>query len=46
MEKLEEVVNQVASKEFRTIELLGGVLGFAIGLAQLLLLWVTGNLNI
>ena len=46
LEKLEEVVNQVANKEFRTIELLGGVLGFAIGLAQLLLLWVTGNLNI
>ncbi len=46
LEKLESVIHRVASKEFRTIELLGGVLGFAVGLGQLTLLWLTGNLNL
>jgi uncharacterized membrane protein YheB (UPF0754 family) len=46
LEKLEEVVNQIASHEFRNIELLGGVLGFIVGLAQLALLWLTGNLSL
>ncbi len=44
LDQLERVVHQVASKEFRTIELLGGVLGFLVGLLQLLLLLLTGNL--
>ena len=39
---LEEIVNQVAKREFRTIERLGAVLGFIIGCIQLLLLYVTG----
>lgn len=46
LDKLEEVVNQVASSEFRNIELMGGVLGFIVGVAQLLLLWLTGNLSL
>jgi uncharacterized membrane protein YheB (UPF0754 family) len=46
LDKLEEVVNQIASREFRTIEMLGGVLGFIVGLTQLALLWITGNLNL
>ncbi len=46
VEKLEEIVNKVAQKEFRSIELLGGVLGFIVGLAQLLVLFLTGNLDL
>jgi len=44
LEKLEEVVHQIANREFRTIELLGGLIGFIVGVAQLGLLWLTGNL--
>ena len=44
LDKLESIIHRIASKEFRTIELLGGVLGFAVGIAQLALLWLTGNL--
>ncbi len=36
--KLENVVLSIAEKELRHIEILGGVLGFVIGLVQLLLL--------
>jgi len=38
VEKLESLVLQVASKELRAIEILGGVLGVVIGLGQVLLL--------
>ncbi|WP_309396086.1 DUF445 domain-containing protein [Cerasicoccus maritimus] len=34
MYKLEELVRRVASREFQLIEILGGVLGFVVGLAQ------------
>ena len=40
--ELERLVHRIAAKEFRRIELLGGVLGFLIGLVQLLLLYWTG----
>ncbi len=36
--KLEEIVYQVASKELKTIERLGAVLGFIVGLIQVLLI--------
>ncbi|OWY21514.1 DUF445 domain-containing protein [Sphingobacteriales bacterium UPWRP_1] len=36
-EKLEQILFAILSKEFRFIELVGGVLGFLIGLVQLLL---------
>jgi uncharacterized membrane protein YheB (UPF0754 family) len=42
LDELERLVHRIASKEFRRIELLGGVLGFFIGLVQLLLLYWTG----
>ncbi len=45
VEKLEQMVNQVAKKEFRSIELLGGVLGFLVGIVQLLILLLTGNIE-
>lgn len=42
LDRLELIVNQVAKREFRTIELLGAVLGFLIGCAQMALLWFSG----
>jgi uncharacterized membrane protein YheB (UPF0754 family) len=43
--RLEEIVNQVARREFRTIERLGAVLGFIIGCVQVALLWATGSIQ-
>lgn len=43
LDELERLVHRIAAKEFRRIELLGGVLGFLIGLVQLLLLFATGH---
>jgi uncharacterized membrane protein YheB (UPF0754 family) len=40
VERMEKIVLQVASKELRTIEYLGGVLGFAIGILQILWLQI------
>lgn len=37
--KLEEIVLKVMARELRYIEILGGVIGFIIGLVQLLILW-------
>ena len=34
-DKLEEILQSVMSKEFRFIEVIGGVLGFVIGLIQM-----------
>ncbi|MGJ8653213.1 MAG: DUF445 domain-containing protein [Opitutaceae bacterium] len=42
LERLESIVNQVAKREFRTIERLGAVLGFIIGCVQVLLFWASG----
>ncbi len=39
LSRLEEIVFRIASKEFRHIEVLGGVLGFMVGLAQAGLVW-------
>ena len=38
VERLEELILQVASRELRAIEILGAVLGLLIGLVQVLLL--------
>lgn len=40
-DKLEEILNQIMSKEFRFVEIIGGVLGFIIGLLQVLLTILT-----
>jgi len=45
LERLEAIVNEVAKREFRTIESLGAVLGFIIGCAQVALFWATGSIN-
>ena len=42
LEQLEAIVNEVARKEFRTIERLGAVLGFLVGCAQVALLIAFG----
>lgn len=44
LDRLESIVMQVAKKEFATIERLGAVLGFVVGIAQILLLGVSGNI--
>lgn len=36
-DKLEEILNSIMKKEFRFVEILGGVLGFIIGLVQVIL---------
>lgn len=36
-DKLEEILNQIMSTEFRFVEIIGAVLGFIIGLLQILL---------
>jgi uncharacterized membrane protein YheB (UPF0754 family) len=40
LDQLETIVRQLAQKEFRSIEILGGVIGFAIGLVQAGLVFV------
>jgi uncharacterized membrane protein YheB (UPF0754 family) len=42
IEKLESMILEVASRELRAIEVLGGVLGVMIGLLQVLFLWWRG----
>jgi uncharacterized membrane protein YheB (UPF0754 family) len=42
LERLEAIVNQVAKREFRTIERLGAVLGFIIGCVQVGLFYLAG----
>jgi uncharacterized membrane protein YheB (UPF0754 family) len=37
MERLERIINEIAKKEFRYIERLGGIIGFTIGLVQVVL---------
>jgi uncharacterized membrane protein YheB (UPF0754 family) len=41
-DKLEQVLVEIMSKEFRFIEILGGVLGFIIGVIQVLLTYFWG----
>jgi len=45
LDRLEGIVNEVARREFRTIERLGAVLGFLIGCVQVLLFWATGAIR-
>ena len=40
---LESIVYSIASREFKMIEILGGVLGFLIGLGQVALLILTAR---
>ncbi len=40
-DKLEEVLFQIMSKEFRFVEIIGGVIGFIIGVIQVLITYLT-----
>jgi uncharacterized membrane protein YheB (UPF0754 family) len=40
-EKLEDILNQITKKEFKFLELIGGVFGLLIGLAQVLVAFLT-----
>jgi len=40
-DKLESILNQIMSTEFRFVEIIGGVLGFVIGLIQVLITLAT-----
>jgi uncharacterized membrane protein YheB (UPF0754 family) len=40
-DKLEEMLYQIMSKEFRFVEIIGGVIGFIIGLVQVLITQLT-----
>jgi uncharacterized membrane protein YheB (UPF0754 family) len=40
LEKLEAIIHSIAARELKAIEILGGVLGFAVGLVQLAILYV------
>ena len=39
--KLEDILYQVMAKEFRFVEIIGGVLGFLIGLLQIVITLLT-----
>jgi uncharacterized membrane protein YheB (UPF0754 family) len=40
--KLEAIIHEVSARELKTIEVLGGVLGFIVGLAQVALMVAAG----
>lgn len=40
-DKLEEILYQIMSKEFRFVEIIGGIIGFIIGAVQVLITWLT-----
>lgn len=43
LDRLEQIVNQVARREFQTIEYIGAILGFLIGCIQVILFWQYGS---
>lgn len=45
LDKLEAMVMETAHREFKMIEWVGAILGFVIGLGQVLILWATGELH-
>jgi len=42
-DKLESILNQIMSQEFKFVEIIGGVLGFIIGLIQILITMLTNS---
>jgi uncharacterized membrane protein YheB (UPF0754 family) len=42
-DKLESILNQIMSKEFKFVEIIGGVLGFIIGLIQVFITLLTNG---
>ena len=44
--RLERIVKQIARKELRRIEALGGILGFIIGCVQVAVICITGIVTV
>ncbi len=44
LDRLESMIMETARREFKMIEWLGGILGFILGLVQLLIIWLAGSL--
>lgn len=42
-DKLEEILYQIMSKEFRFVEVIGAIIGFLIGSVQVLITWLTNS---
>lgn len=42
-DKLESILNDIMKKEFQFVEIIGGVLGFLIGIFQVLITWLTSK---
>jgi len=42
-DKLESILQQIMKKELAFVELIGGVIGFIIGLLQILITWLTSS---
>ena len=40
-DKIESILNQIMSREFRFVEILGGILGFLIGIVQIIITTIT-----
>jgi uncharacterized membrane protein YheB (UPF0754 family) len=40
-DKLEDILNQITKKEFKFLEIIGGVFGLLIGLAEVLVAYLT-----
>ena len=45
VDALEAMIQRIARREFRSIEIMGAVLGFVVGLVQILILSLTGQLG-
>ena len=42
-DKLEQILNDIMKKEFKFVEIIGGVLGFIIGLIQIAITYLSGR---
>lgn len=42
-DKLEDILNQIMSREFKFVEIIGAVLGFIIGLVQIFITFISSN---
>lgn len=44
LDKLEDMIHRVAHREFQSIQWMGAILGFLVGLVQILILFLTGQI--
>ena len=43
LSKLEQIIYKIASKELRSIEIFGGILGFCVGLVQVVIILIASG---